>query len=274
VSIIKRAIIGKIKIILHFQSYMYRNIKYNPVLNKKIFIYILAFGALTIVLSSCASMRGSKLYIAWHNMNARFNGYFNAKEKMLEEEDKLFENHVEFYNKILDVFTGTDEKNVKTYTSDNDIIIKKCSNVITKHGVSKWVKNSYFLIGKANFYKRDFYTAIETFEYVNERYPESTVGQDAKVWLLRCYIELGKMTDAQNLIAAYNADKKFPILSKPFLSLAEADYAIRTNDYKAAITDLEYALPRLTVKKYRTRYMFILAQLYQATGDFDKATNY
>jgi len=219
-------------------------------------------------------MKGTKLYETWHNTNARFNGYFNAKEKMLEDEDKLFENHVDDYNKILDVFTITTDKDVKSYTADMDLILKKCAKVITKHSSSKWVKNCYFVIGKANFYKRDFYAAIETFEYVAEKYPESPVGQESRVWLVRCYMENSKMNEAQTMLANDNADKKFPILFKPDLSIVEADYAIRTNDYKTAITKLEYAIPLLKVRKYRTRYMFILAQLYELVGENKKSADY
>jgi tetratricopeptide (TPR) repeat protein len=259
---------------LLFQSYMYRNIINNPVLNKKFLLYPVMLAGMALMLSSCSSLKGTKLYIFYHNTTARFNGYFNAKEKMLDMEDRMFDNHVDNYNKILDVFTGTDESNVKTYTGDNDVIIKKCSNVITKHAVSKWVKNSYFLIGKANFYKRDYYTAIETFEYVNERYSDSRIGQESRVWLIRCYMELNKLNDAQGLIASYEVDKKFPTEIKPYLSLVEADYAIRTNDLKTAITKMEYAIPRVKEKKYRTRYMFILAQLYQANDQAEKSASF
>ena len=259
---------------MHFQSYLYRNINGIPILTKKFFCYFLFIGVLTMGLSSCQSLKGTKIYRFWHNMNARFNGYFNAKEKMLDMENDLFDNKVDNYNRIIDVFATTDDKTKDIYKTSIEAITKKCGTVITKHGSSKWVKNCYFLIGKAEFYKRDFYTAIETFEYVNEKYPDDPLGHESRVWLIRCRLEDGKMNDVLSMISASDSDKNFPEEQKPFLHLVEADYFIRTNEYKSAIKRLELVLPKVKERKYATRYMFILAQLYQATGKNEEAAKY
>ena len=271
---IKEAIIGKFKIILLFQSYMYRNIKDHPILIKKFPPHLLWILVLAIGLSSCQSFKGTKIYYFWHNMNARFNGYFNAKEKMLDMENDLFDNKVDNFNRIIDVFTVTDDKTKDAYMTIIESITKKCGTVITKHGTSKWIKNCYFVIGKAEFYKRDFFTAIETFEYVAEKYPDDAVGQESKVWLIRCQMEEGKMNNALSMIAANDSDKNFPIAQKGFLQLVEADYFIRNGEYKSAIKKMELALPTIKVRKYATRYMFILAQLYQATEKNEEAAKY
>jgi len=271
---IKEAIIGKFKIILLFQSYMYRNIKDHPILIKKFPPHLIWIFVLILGLSSCQSFKGTKFYYFWHNMNARFNGYFNAKEKMLDMENDLFDNKVDNFNRIIDVFTITDDKSKDAYKTIIESITKKCGTVITKHGSSKWIKNCYFLIGKAEFYKRDFFTAIETFEYVAEKYADDPLGQESRVWLIRCHMEEGKMNDVQSMMAANDSDKNFPVEQKTYLQLVEADYFIRTGEYKNAIKRLESAVPNVKVRKYATRYMFILAQLYQATEKNDAAARY
>lgn len=243
-------------------------------MNKKIPVYFLLLALIFFGLSSCQSLKGTKIYYFWHNMNARFNGYFNAKEKMLDVENMLFDQKVDNYNKIIDVFTVTDDKTKETYKKDLEAVITKSSTVITKHGTSKWIKNCYFLIGKAEFYKRDFYTAIETFEYVNEKYPDDPLGHESRVWLIQCYLEQDKLNDVLSMISAADSDKNFPAEQKTYLHLVEADYSIRTANYKKAVKLLEAVLPDVKDRGHETRYMFILAQLHQMLGNNDEAAKY
>lgn len=242
-------------------------------MTKKYTLYISCL-LLLIFLPACKGFKDTKIGHWYHNTTARFNGYFNAKEKMIVIEDNLFDQHVDNFNNVIDVFTIADEKSPKSTGTDADIVIKKCSRVIRKHDVSKWVKNCYFLIGKSNFYKRDYYTAQETFEYVNDRYPNTRVGQESLIWMVRCSMELKKLNDAQGTLAILDKSKKLSEDVKPYLHLVEADYYIRTEDYKRAAEKMELALPHYHKKKYKTRYMFILAQLYQRMGENAKAEAY
>ena len=245
-------------------------------MNKSSHIILVVLGLCLAVLPSCKSLKNTKAGIEYHNTTARYNGYFNAKEKMKEDENRMFDEKVDNYNKILDVFTVTDEKTAKTYVGDMDLIIKKDAKVVYKHDNSKWVKNCYFVSSKANFYKRDYYSAIETFNYINEKYKRTPIGQEATLWIARCYLELGKLADAQAQIGLINANKSLDPKLKHQLLLIEADYFIRTGpeEYEKAIIKLEKAIPFVHSKKHKTRYMFILAQLYRETGKMKKAEYY
>ena len=66
-----------------------------------------------------------------------------------------------------------------------DRVIKKSSLCITRHaikdkktkqeviGAVKWIDNAWMALGKAHFYKREFFSAIETFDYVASTYKKS-----------------------------------------------------------------------------------------------------
>jgi tetratricopeptide (TPR) repeat protein len=207
-------------------------------------------------------------------MTARFNGYFNAKEKMKEVEASQFKQQQDKFDRIIPVFTVGDEQSAKGYYSDLETIIKKCTNVIRKHEISKWIDDCYLLIGKAYYYKRDYYTALETFDYLNTRYPDGMPAQESKLWVTRVLMDMGKMNDVQAQITTINLDKKYPEELKKRFRLIEADYYIRTQQYKQAIEKLESAMPDVKGKNYKARYMFILAQLNQQTGNMDKAAEY
>ncbi|RYD82911.1 MAG: tetratricopeptide repeat protein, partial [Sphingobacteriales bacterium] len=226
------------------------------------------------VLSSCKGMKDSKLAAFYHNVTAKFNGYFNGKEKLLDIEARLFETHPDNYNTILDVFAVGDEQSAKGVAGDLDIVIKKASRVILKHPTSNWIDDSYFLIAKANYYKRDYFAALESFEYLQQRYPNSKPGQEAPLWIIRCHLKMEKYNEAQANISALNLNKKVKPEIKQKLYLVESEYFIKTEQYDRAAERLELALKYVKGKKYKARYYFILAQLYQKIGNNQKATDY
>ena len=53
-----------------------------------------------------------------------------------------------------------------------------------------------------------------------------------------------------------------------------ADYYMKQKDYAKTINFLEKALTVEKRKKTRTRYLYILAQLYEKTGDLKRASDY
>ncbi len=239
--------------------------------------YIYIFSLLILVtggFSSCKRLEGTKLADFYHNVTARFNAYFNGKERLLVVEARLFETHPDNYNTILDIFAVGNEQTSKAAISDLDIIIKKGSRVILKHPTSKWVDDSYLLIAKANYYKRDFFAALESFEYVQQRYAKTAPGQEAPLWIIRTYLQMDKLNEAQAGISALNLNKKLPEYIKNRLYLIEADYFIKTEQYDRAAEKLELALPHVHGKKFKARYNFILAQLHQRLGNNAKATTY
>ncbi|MGZ5283871.1 MAG: type IX secretion system periplasmic lipoprotein PorW/SprE, partial [Bacteroidia bacterium] len=238
-------------------------------------IYILFFTIFIAVgFGACKRLKDSKLNDFYHNVTARFNGYFNGKEKMLEVEARLFEIHPDNYNTIIDVFPVGDEQTAKSVTADLDIIIKKGSRVILKHPNSNWVDDAYFLIAKANYYKRDYFAALESFEYLQQRYPKSKPGMESPLWIIRCYLQMEKLNEAQAGISALNLNKTVKPEIKEKLHLVESDYFIKTEQYERAAEKMELAMPHIKTKKYKARYNFILAQLYQKIGNNVKATDY
>ena len=108
-------------------------------------------------------------------MVAHYNILFNANETYKSVVKQTEDAHVDNYNGILDVYRFGDESILKNNSSSVDNILKKCSKIIDKHEVSKWVDDSYFLIARAYFYKGDFYAAKEAFQYLISTYPKTNI---------------------------------------------------------------------------------------------------
>lgn len=115
----------------------------------------------------------SLLAKGWHNTNAHFNGYFNAAEIMEESVLLLEEQHEDNYNQVLDMFPFMATDNPSIVYEEMDRAVEKVTIVVRKHPYSNWTDDSYLLAGQAQFVKRDYESAEQTFRYVvNEFRPK------------------------------------------------------------------------------------------------------
>lgn len=108
----------------------------------------------------------SKLGKRWHDMNARYNAYYNATVLLEESRLALEDQHTENYNKILPIYKYSAADNPKAEAENLDLAIEKMAVDVKLHQPSHWVDDCYLLAGKAMFLKQDYETAEETFEYI------------------------------------------------------------------------------------------------------------
>lgn len=199
------------------------------------------------------------------------------------------------YTRILPVFKFPDENAAQSSQAAMDEIIKKNSIVIQLHEKSKWVDDSYFLIGKANFYKQSYAEALTSFQYIISEYsgthkkkkkkkkPESAemslleklqhqpVHNEASLWVVHTLIAMEEYNTANTALTVIESDKKFPENLLGELYATEADAKIRQNDLAGAIEPLVKSIDETKDKATRARYHFILSQLYTQTDEPAKA---
>ncbi|MEM7571766.1 MAG: tetratricopeptide repeat protein [Bacteroidota bacterium] len=137
---------------------------------------LLALLLLALIVVSCTSRKRRDeqglIAKAWHNMNAHFNGYFNANEILEESFLTLEEQHVDNYNRRLALFPFMAVENPSVVNDELDRAIEKVAVVVNLHPYSNWTDDSYLLAGQAQFLKQDYETAEKTFRYlVNEFRP-------------------------------------------------------------------------------------------------------
>jgi tetratricopeptide (TPR) repeat protein len=196
----------------------------------------------------------------------------------------LAEAHEDKYDRVLSVFQIGDLNKAKTVFPDLDEAIKKASIAITRHSMvvkgkkdksieerNPWIPECYLVVGQSQFYKHDFWTAIETFQYMSSEYKKDEIRPEALIWLTRAYLELGKTTDAEYLIDYLKADKNFPMKLTGLYNAVVAQYHLQKNDIPRAMDALAKAAATSKKKDDRARYYFILAQLYQKTDSIEKA---
>lgn len=237
-------------------------------------LFMLAF-------SGCSRTKNNFFNRAWHNTTSHYNGYFNGREALKEGVQNTETNHTDNYDQVLEIFqTGTKEQ-ASSINPNADKAIKKASTMIQNHSMlikgkeyCRWIDDCYMLIGKSHHYKKDFYQATEIFMYVIKQYkdkPETVV--DGRIWLLRNYTAMSRLTSAQGIIDNIEADiETLPKKQIGHYAAALADFYIKKEEYANAIPELEKAIANTKNKRVKTRYTYILAQLYEKTNNKGKAS--
>lgn len=224
------------------------------------------------MLKACSSESTAPLNKAYHNTTAHFNSYFIGLEQIKEVEAAIWKGMKPDYNHILKIYPPLDSTMATTYKAELEDCIKKASIVIQYHQNSKWVDDSYNLIGQARMYGYDFPNAITTFKYVN------TKGEnvDAKHWaivnLMRTFIENGELANA-NEASDYLESEILNKNNLKHLYLTRAYYYQVIDDKDNMVRNLVSADP-LLAKSERARFYFIIGQVYQEIGFSSAAYEY
>lgn len=238
------------------------------------------FGLLALlIMAGCSTNKDAFVNRTFHRLTARDNGWFNANEKLKETVAAMEKAYEDDYDEVLPIFIYGSEEQARSMVPDLEKCLEKCGTVIERHSMeigdkekNSWIDDAYFVIGKSHFYKRAYFDAERTFDYVGRHFKGADRQMEAKLWLARTAIQNEQYPKAQS---ALDELKNMKVLPKHFphdqLSAVQADVDLKRGKVDDAITDLEHAVSIAESKKQKLRWMFILAQLYQSKGMDDKA---
>lgn len=198
----------------------------------------------------------------WHNTVSHYNYYYNANNLVVDVRDEAQLIYKDNYKDVLSLYPIPDASTLKGNAAKMDEVLKKCSFIIDKHSKSKWVDNSYLLMGDAHMFKGDFYSAIEVYEFVAGNFKNTDEAIYAQIKLLTLYVLMTKYEDAEALYGKLSTLKTVPEKYKLELNIAGAAVNIKQVKYPNAIKLLEESIPKVKNKFKKVRYNFVLAQLY------------
>jgi hypothetical protein len=123
---------------------------------------------------SCSSgKKGGQSYLGrvYHNTTAHYNGYYYARQKMIEYENQVLASRKEDYSKLLPIYLIGNPEDAAA-GSDMDSLIKRLTIVAKLHPKSKWTDDAYYNIGKAYYYKKDYEASLSTFQFVSSEFKD------------------------------------------------------------------------------------------------------
>jgi hypothetical protein len=224
------------------------------------------FGLVLFFLGACSSQRNTFTNRAFHNLTSHYNAYFLADTKIKAAENQVLENYKEDYTQVLPVFIPIDSTTIQGNKVSLDSARELSSKAIDWHRISKWVDDSYYLIGKIDYLQARTYDAKNAFRYVNSQSKDKDLRHKALISLLRLYIDQQAIEDANFTIDYLSKETEISSENTYDLYKTLAYYYETRADQNGVIGALDRAINYTSDKKERSRLYFILAQRYQREG--------
>ncbi|WP_233269307.1 tetratricopeptide repeat protein [Myroides phaeus] len=151
----------------------------------------------------------------------------------------------------------------------------KAAKAIQKHSMyikgrerNSQMDEAYLLLGKARYYDGRFIPALEAFNYILYKYPDSDKIDQATVWREKTNVRLTyddiAIKNLKELLRSKKDKLKKQVEADANATLAQA--YINIEDYASAISPLINAIDLTKDKEEYSRYKFILGQLYGKLG--------
>jgi len=237
-----------------------------------------------VSLFSCNTKKNTFTRRLYHNVTSRYNVFFNGKESLNEGSVELLKGAKDNFTKVLPVFNFGTKQEAQQLNPQMDRAIQKASIAIQKHSMPfggtekvKWIDDSYLMIGKAYFYKQEYFSARRTFNFVIQEYGYNDIKYTAMIWLALTYNQTGEYEKSEPLLNVITADASKGIVPYDIVKILPQVYAdlyIRREYYDRAVDYLIEGIFYNPKRDLKTRMMFILGQIFQQSGDFLRASEY
>ncbi|GAB3172162.1 type IX secretion system periplasmic lipoprotein PorW/SprE [Telluribacter humicola] len=229
--------------------------------------------ALIGALTGCSQYSNRTGSVAFHNLTAKYNAYYIARTDLNEAEREIQKAYREDYNQLLPIllpFDSTLAVKVKPQLED---AIKKASIVAERHQNSKWLDNSYTLIGKSRLYLGQWEDGQEALRYVFANGRDEDDKNEALIWLMRAYIARNDFSNALNVSEYLRQQSMTKEATRDFY-LAKAYLHQQRGEHLTAVAILEQAFPLLKKSLSTARLHYVAGQLYDRIGQFALANEH
>ena len=149
--------------------------------------------------------------------------------------------------------------------------IQKHSMYIDGSEKNPQMDEAHLLLGKARYYDQRFVPALEAFNYVLYKYPKSDKIYEVKIWREKTNMRMDNDETAIKNLQKLLTEIKFKdqIFADANATLAQAFLNIKQRDSAVARLDLATKFTKLDEEK--SRYRFIMGQIYDEVGKKDSA---
>jgi tetratricopeptide (TPR) repeat protein len=234
--------------------------------------------AAVTVLSACGTPKDTAMSRGMQNLTARYNYIYNANLILDNYQAALADSYKDNFAEILPVYTNPEKFSARTVLNNApsvkelDAIITKAQSVIADKAFSNYIDESYLLLGKAHFFKTNYFIAEEYFDYAAKTYvakPEVEI--TALNWKARSLMQINNLQQAALILDTVyiNLPNLKNHKAEPLATIAQM--YIYQERYADAILLLENAIKSTNLKHQRIRWTYILAQLYEKQKNYEQA---
>ncbi|MDM1043575.1 sporulation protein [Myroides sp. 1354] len=264
---------------------------------------------------ACSVKKDKMLNRGYHALTTKYNILFHGNESYTEALDALKEGYFDDYWEILPIeriqievdperefekgvsleskqgtildnlsVAGTDLGNPEStdgqgFTrSENKAVkaIQKHSMYIKGRERNSQMANAYLLLGKSRYYDGRFVPALEAFNYILYKYPDSDLIGEAKVWREKTNLRLRyddlAIKNLKELLRERKGRLNKQVESDAYAMLAQG--YINLEQLDSASTALKSAVGLVSNQEEKARYNYILGQLNGRLDKKEDATRY
>ncbi|MCC9062492.1 tetratricopeptide repeat protein [Flavobacterium piscisymbiosum] len=234
------------------------------------------------LLIACSTKKNTFLARNSHALSTKYNILYNGGIGLDKGLKSIQANDQDNFWKTLPIEKMQVDENFseeeKAKNPDFERAETKATKAIQKHSMNiggrernSQIDEAYLMLGKARYYDQRFIPALEAFNYILYKYPNSSNIYTAKIWREKTNMRLGNdaivLKNIKLLLKNTDLDKQTfsdanALLSEAFLNLEQKD---------SAVAKLRIAEEFTKVNEDRARYRFILGQMYQDSGKKDSA---
>ena len=238
------------------------------------FIQTSAFCFLFVcVLVGCSQYSSRPAAVNFHNVSSHYNAYFIAEQDLLEAEFTMRSAYKEDYNQLLPILMPLDSVLALPVKPQLLDAIKKTSIVAEKHQNSKWVDNSYIILGKSRLYLGEWADGLEALRYVYANGKDENDKNNALIVLMRAYISRKDYSNALG-VAEYLSQQPLSKDATKDFYLAKAYLHQQNGEYLTSVAIMEETFPLLNKSIETARLHFAAAQMYDRLGQYALANQH
>ncbi|WP_343696186.1 tetratricopeptide repeat protein [Flavobacterium sp.] len=237
------------------------------------------------LLIACSTKNNTFVNRNSHALSTKYNILYNGGIGLEKGLLSIQANNQDNFWKLLPIekmqFDENFSEGEKTKNPDFEKAETKATKAIQKHSMNiggrernYQIDEAYLMLGKARYYDQRFIPALDAFNYILYKYPNSSNIYTAKIWREKTNMRLGNdaivVKNINLLLKKTDLNKQTfsdanALLAEAFLNLEERD---------SAVAKLRIAEEFSRINEDRARYKFILGQMYQEAGNKDSATYY
>ncbi|KAF2518967.1 tetratricopeptide repeat protein [Flavobacterium salilacus subsp. salilacus] len=244
--------------------------------------YFLLFGLVGFLIA-CSTKKNKFINRNYHAVTTEYNVLYNGNLALDAGVNELKTTYNDNFWELLPVermqlteeeMTPNDKRNPNFERAE-----EKATKAIQKHSMymggsekNPQIDEAHLLLGQSRYYDNRYIPALEAFNYILYKYPNSDKIGEAKVWRAKTNIRLeSEGTAIKNLKLLLEGKTKLSdqVYADANAILAEA--YIKTEYLDSALVVLKKAAEYTTQKEERARYYFITGQLYQRLNYPDSA---
>ncbi|MCS6906054.1 MAG: tetratricopeptide repeat protein [Bacteroidia bacterium] len=258
------------------------------------FIAFFSIVLFLLPLAKCNAQKSTRISRAYNSFISYFNGYYHAnlryKEGVRSKEANFKIPETGFLELIETQPQNTSGSGLFNQANE------KCDVIIVRRKNSSFIDDCFFLKGKCAYQKNNMAEAIVNYEHILNKYPQSPLIRDVKIWLAMAYYASNNPYRAREILnEVLNQKQKIWVKKKikgiekkveelvpvplkrhqrPYVAELEAMLSIQEKQYNKAIAALEKNITYVPSRKRKSQWYFLIGQLYDATNNFGDAYKY